>query len=191
MEAVILRSLKVYVSLVTLVSILGYTNLDASGRQLGILNQPAPAWGVQQWEQLPEGKESLDVIDFKGKVFYLYCFQNWCPGCHSHGFPLLQKLTKHYQDSNSVAFVAIQTTFEGYFTNTFEGVQKIAHQYGLKIPVGQRGSEIQHSRLMRDYRTGGTPRSIVIDKQGVVRFNDFHIYEKDAIRLIDFLVKSR
>ena len=166
------RSMRIYVPLITLFCVLGFTSLDATERRLGILNQPAPDWGVGQWFQLPEGKKSLDVIDFKGKVLYLYCFQNWCPGCHSHGFPLLKKLTKHYQGSDSVAFVAIQTTFEGFFTNTFEGAQKIAHRYGLKIPVGQSGSDKQHSRLMRDYRTGRTPWSIVIDKKGIVRFND-------------------
>ena len=165
-------------------------NFDASAQRLGILYQPAPSWGVSEWFQLPAGKATLDVADFKGKVIYLYCFQNWCPGCHSHGFPLLQKLTGHYKDNDVVVFVAVQTTFEGFFTNTFEGAQKIAERYSLKIPVGQSGSNGQLSQLMVSYRTGGTPWSIVIDKKGIVQFNDFHIYGADAIRLIDRLIIS-
>ena len=166
-------------------------NLDAAAQRMGILYQPAPSWGVSEWVQLPAGKATLDVADFKGKVIYLYCFQNWCPGCHSHGFPLLQKLTRHYKDNDAVAFVAVQTTFEGFFTNTFEGAQEIAERYNLTIPVGQSGSSGHPSKLMVSYRTGGTPWSIVIDKKGVVQFNDFHIYEADAIRLIDGLIKSK
>jgi thiol-disulfide isomerase/thioredoxin len=165
-------------------------NFDAAAQPMGILYQPAPSWGVSEWFQLPAGKATLDVHDFKGKVIYLYCFQNWCPGCHSHGFPLLQKLTRHYKDNDSVAFVAVQTTFEGFLTNTFAGAQKIAERYSLEIPAGQSGSNGQLSQLMVSYRTGGTPWSIVIDKKGIVQFNDFHIYETDAIRLIDGLIRS-
>ena len=166
------------------------SNFDAAAGRLGILYQPARSWGVSEWFQLPAGKASLDVDDFKGKVIYLYCFQNWCPGCHSHGFPLLQKLTRHYKDDDRVTFVAVQTTFEGFITNTFEGAKKIAKRYHLEIPVGQSGSSGQFSQLMVNYRTGGTPWSIVIDKNGIVQFNDFHIYEADAIRLIDRLINS-
>ena len=165
-------------------------NFDAAAQRLGILHQPAPSWGVSEWFQLPAGKASLDVDDFKGKVIYLYCFQNWCPGCHSHGFPLLQKLTRYYKDNDLVSFVAVQTTFEGFFTNTFDGAQKIMRRYNLTIPVGQSGSSGQRSQLMVSYRTGGTPWSIVIDKNGIVQFNDFHIYEADAIKLIDELINS-
>ena len=166
------------------------SSFDADARRLGILYQPAPSWRVSEWFQLPAGKPSLDVDDFKGKVIYLYCFQNWCPGCHSHGFPLLQKLTRYYKANDQVTFVAVQTTFEGFFTNTFEGAQKIAERYQLKIPFGQSGSSGQLSQLMVNYRTGGTPWSIVIDRNGIVQFNDFHIYEADAIRLIDRLITS-
>lgn len=49
----------------------------AEEKTLGILNQPAPEWGVAQWFHLPEDKTRLDIGDFKGKVVYLYCFQSW------------------------------------------------------------------------------------------------------------------
>ena len=82
-------------------------------RELGILNQKAPSWNVDQWLGLPAGKKMLDVGDYKGKVVYLYCFQSWCPGCHSHGFPTLQKTMAHFKGDEEVAFVAVQTVFEG------------------------------------------------------------------------------
>ena len=175
---------------ITVFYVLILINFDAAAQRPGIISQPAPPWEVSEWFQLPAGKDTLDVEDFKGKVIYLYCFQNWCPGCHSHGFPLLQKLTMHYSNDDRITFVAVQTTFVGFFTNTFEGAQKIAERYNLKIPVGQSGGSGELSQLMVSYRTGGTPWSIVIDKQGIVRFNDFHIKERDAIRLIDRLINS-
>jgi hypothetical protein len=37
----------------------------------GIEGIKAPTWNVGEWVQFPEGKTSLDVADFKGKVVYL------------------------------------------------------------------------------------------------------------------------
>ncbi len=37
----------------------------------------APSWGDTQWINLPKGKKSLDVDDYKGKIVYLYFFQKW------------------------------------------------------------------------------------------------------------------
>ena len=56
---------------------------------LGIADNPAPEWNVPTWFNLPDGKTSLTVSDISESVIYLYCFQSWCPGCHSHGFPTM------------------------------------------------------------------------------------------------------
>ncbi len=179
-------------SLLTLVATLCFvaTTATANQRDLGILSKPAPPWSVTNWFQLPKGKTSLDIGDYKGKVVYLYCFQSWCPGCHSHGFPALQTLTQHYAEQSDIAFVAIQTTFEGYSSNTFERAKKTMAQYKLTIPTGQSGGKEMRSALMRAYRTGGTPWTIIIDKTGVVRYNNFHIDAEKAIPFIDQLRQS-
>jgi len=154
----------------------------------GIAGQKAPEWGVVDWINLPQGKTTLDVADYRGKVLYLYGFQSWCPGCHSHGFPTLRRLIDHYDEGeDDVAFVAVQTTFEGYSTNTAAAAWRTAEKYSLKIPVGHSGSNGNPSTLMRRYRTGGTPWAIIIDRDGVVRFNNFRIEAADAITLIDNL----
>ena len=155
----------------------------------GIQGQKAPSFGVDVWIQT-NGKKSLDIEDFKGKVLYLYGFQSWCPGCHSHGFPTLQHLSKHYKDDKDVAFVAVQTVFEGFHTNTVEAAKKIIKDYNLTMPVGHSGLDNKRSQLMINYKTGGTPWTIIIDKQGVVRFNNFHAKVKDIIEFIDFLKKE-
>lgn len=66
-----------------------------------------------------------------------------------------------------------------------------AARYGLTIPVGQSGTAKQPSALMRNYRTGGTPWVIIIDRRGVVRFNDFHIAPQQAVQVIDALKAER
>ncbi len=154
----------------------------------GVLNEPAPGWAVKQWLHLPAGESTLDVGDFRGKVLYLYCFQSWCPGCHSHGFPTLNKMIERYQGNRDVEFVAVQTVFEGYQTNTIEHARRVARRYGLRIPIGHSGERGKPSELMQSYRTGGTPWTIIIDRQGIVRFNDFHVDVERAATLIDHLL---
>ena len=153
----------------------------------GVRGKAAPAWEVEKWINLPEGQGSLNVSDFKGKVLYLYCFQSWCPGCHSHGFPTLRKLVRHYRDDADVAFVAVQTTFEGFAANTAKKAWGCARKYNLSIPVGHTGTNGVRSALMRAYRTGGTPWTIVIGTEGKVQYNDFRIHVDVAVKLIDRL----
>ncbi len=156
----------------------------AQAQTRGIVNQPAPEWQVKQWFQLEDGKDSLDVSDFEDKVIYLYCFQSWCPGCHSHGFPTLQKVIEAYKDDPDVAIVAVQTTFEGFSQNGLAQAKQVAQKYNLDIPIGQSGSPGERSQLMRNYRTGGTPWTVIIDRQRIVRYNDFHIAPEQAIAMI-------
>ncbi|MBF0277855.1 MAG: hypothetical protein HQM13_08695 [SAR324 cluster bacterium] len=46
-------------------------------QETGILNQAAPSLHVTEWRNLPSGKTAIDIQDLKGKVVYLFCFQNW------------------------------------------------------------------------------------------------------------------
>ncbi len=157
---------------------------------LGILDSKAPAWRVEAWHNLPDGRKSIDLDDYRGKVVYLYGFQSWCPGCHKYGFPTLQELTRRFKDQDDVAFVAVQTTFEGFEVNTSDKALETVRQYALDIPVGHSGRANAPSPLMRDYRGGGTPWTVIIDREGVVRFNDFHITPDEAHRLINQLRDS-
>ena len=167
---------------------LAITACRASGQRIrGIRGQQAPKWEVRQWINLPEDKQSIDINDYAGKVVYLFCFQSWCPGCHSSGFPTLQALSERYSDDDEIAFVAIQTVFEGFGSNTPKRAWENAKKYKLDFPVGHSGSRDEYSRIMRTYRTGDTPWTIIIDRDGVVRYNDFHVKPKAAISLINKL----
>ena len=171
-----------------ILSVLFSLNLYA----LGITGQKAPSFGVDTWLQKGDSQQTkaLDINDFKGKVLYLYGFQAWCPGCHSHGFPTLQKLSKHYAGDVSVAFVAIQTVFEGFSFNSVNAAKDIIKKYSLTMPVGHSGSSDKRSGFMANYRSGGTPWTVIIDKKGIVRFNDFHADVNEIIKYMDVLKKE-
>ncbi len=117
----------------------------------------------------------------------MYCFQAWCPGCHSQGLPALQKMTKALKDNENIAFIAVQTVFEGSHANTFERVKEIQKEYDFKIPFGHDvGDEITRniSSTMVNYRTGGTPWFIFINAEETVVFNDFHLNTEKSIEFL-------
>ena len=155
----------------------------------GIAGKEAPEWKVDEWISLPEGsKKGPELKDLKGKTVYLYCFQSWCPGCHSKGFPTLKKVNKHFEGDDDVVFVVIQTVFEGFPSNTPEKGRVVAKKFGLEhIPFAQSGTPEDKSQVMKDYRTRGTPWTIIIGPDGKVAYNDFHIAPEKAISLIEKL----
>lgn len=156
----------------------------------GILGQEAPAITADQWVSLPAGAKAPTPDSLKGKVVYLYCFQSWCPGCHSSGFPTLQKVSTHFKDDKEVKCITIQTVFEGFSTNTSQKALDMAKKYNLTgIPVGHSGSPQKRSAIMSGFKTRGTPWTIIIGKDGIVKYNSFHIKPDAAIKLIDTLKK--
>jgi thiol-disulfide isomerase/thioredoxin len=148
----------------------------------------APELEVEQWiDANGNVSKTIELRDFKDKFKVVYCFQSWCAGCHSRGFPSLKKMVTALKDNGNIAFLAIQTVFEGHDTNTYDKLLETQKQYDLKIPFGHdSGDESSNniSKVMLNYRTGGTPWFILIDKNNSVVFADFHLNVANAI---DFL----
>ena len=172
--------------LAAVVVLLSLAPVEASAPVRGIVGQPAPSWdGVRSWANLPDGVTTLDVSDFAGDVVYLFAFQSWCPGCHSHGFPTLEAVARELADEPDVHFVAVQTVFEGFQVNTEPKALSSVRQFDLDIPVGHDpGPKGGRSTILDHYRTGGTPWTALIDREGRVRFNDFSIRSPEAIALV-------
>lgn len=136
-----------------------------------------------------KGKDtkSIQLVDHKGNFKVIYCFQSWCPGCHSRGLPALQQMQEALKGNDKVSLFAIQTVFEGKSANTYEEMKKVQKKYDLAIPFGHdEGNEETGSisSTMRNYRTGGTPWFILIDQNDTVIFNDFHLNTEKAIEYI-------
>lgn len=155
--------------------------------QPGIVSLPAPELDIDNWTDANGAPTTFSVAESRGKWVFLKCFQSWCPGCHSSGFPTLVKLQEAFSDNDGLAIAAIQTTFEGFSTNTAAKIPGIRERYGLTIPIGHDvgdPSGEHRPQTMIDYRTGGTPWLILINPAGVVTHNGFHA---DPDRLIEFL----
>jgi thiol-disulfide isomerase/thioredoxin len=147
----------------------------------------APEFDVNQWID-GEGNETevIKISGFKGKFKIVYCFQSWCPGCHSKGFPDLKKMVEALKENNKIVFLAVQTVFEGHDSNTYEKMVETQKKYDLKIPFGHDAGNDgkSQSNMMKNYQTGDTPWFLLIDKHDNVVFSDFHLNPTVAI---DFL----
>ncbi|MGI9302281.1 MAG: peroxiredoxin family protein [Gammaproteobacteria bacterium] len=161
-----------------------------SKHKYGILGQPAPEISVDYWIDKDGEPTSFGVMENRGKWVLLKCFQDWCPGCHSNGFPTLKKFSDAFWDHPRVAIAGIQTVFEGFSSNTQDDVRKLQLKYELPITMGHDpGDPDTHEppHTMRMYRTGGTPWLILIAPDGTVVFNDFHAKPD---KLIEFVLEQ-
>lgn len=160
---------------------------SAQDDKYGIRGHEAPELGVSYWIDANGERSDFSIDDSKGKWVFLKCFQNWCPGCHSSGFPSLKAFADEFHDHPKVAIAGIQTVFEGFSTNTRAAVRELQVRYELPIMMGHDPGDpngLKISDTMLKYRTGGTPWLILIDPDGVVAFNDFRV---DSGRLIEFM----
>ncbi|MCM4166942.1 Thiol-disulfide oxidoreductase ResA [Arenibacter antarcticus] len=120
--------------------------------------------------------QPISLSDFPSKFKVIYCFQSWCKGCHTRGFPSLERMIFEKQHNKDIVFLAIQTVFEGHNENSYEKMVATQKEYGLKIPFGHDpGDESTNyiSKIMTNYRTGGTPWFIIINEKNTVVFSDF------------------
>lgn len=145
----------------------------------------APELRVEQWIDANGNKleHPIKLADYKGKFKIIYCFQHWCPGCHSVGLPSLKRLVDAFEGNDKIAFLAVQTVFEGAQANTYDKILETQKKYGLKIPFGHDPGS-GRATIMQDYQTGGTPWFIFIDERDNVVFADFHINVDGTIKYL-------
>ena len=151
---------------------------------MGINGQTAPELRVEKWIGA-DGKDlnkPLQLADLGDGHKMLYCFQAWCPGCHSRGFPALQKIHAELA-GKGLEMAVIQTVFEGFDQNSEDMIGPMQARYDLPIPFGHDvpAAGAPYPTIMEDYRTAGTPWFILIDPNGKVVYNDFRL---DADRFI-------
>ncbi len=153
----------------------------------GIAGQVAPELDVEFWLDKDGKPTKFSMLEQRGKWVYLKCWQAWCPGCHSHGFPNLQKVTNAFLDDDRVVTVGLQTTFEGHDINGKSRVREMQLRYELPIVMGHdpgKSNEGGYPNTMMSYRTGGTPWQIIINPDGIVYYDGFRV---DADKVIDFI----
>lgn len=158
--------------------------VSAAAKGYGIEGQLAPELDVANWIDGQGAPGSFSLQGQGGKFVLLECWQAWCPGCHSHGFPTLQKVYGALKNSDYFVAVGVQTTFEGYATNTADKMREMQTRYDLPISMGHDAGDPSTGRrptTMTNYHTGGTPWVILISPEGYVLYNDFGMDGDKAI----------
>lgn len=144
---------------------------------MGITGQPAPEFRFNNWLANVDPGRGLTIAGTDEPVIYLFNFQSWCPGCHSHGFPTVRTVKESLETSGHgerVKFIAVQTVFEGYESNTTEAALESVERHGLTdIALGHDAGD--PPTIMIDYRTGGTPWVVLIGPVRTVLFDGFQI----------------
>jgi hypothetical protein len=110
------------------------------------------------------------------------------------GFPTLQKLTERLKNNDQIIFLAVQTVFEGHGFNTPDKLRLNQIKYDLKFPMAHAAGNMdtrEIPEIMKNYRSGGTPWTVIIDPHGTVAYNNFHIEVDQAIGLMEKLVVKK
>ncbi len=154
----------------------------------GIVGLPAPPLENVRWiNENGDERSPLTLAGLGHGYIILYFFQDWCAGCHAHGFPTLVTLAGELRDKG-VGLAAIQTVFEGWEVNTFDRLRENQRRYGLRIPFGHAVADLASAAavptIMEAYRTGGTPWFVVIAPDGRVVYDGFRL---DAEGLVEAL----
>jgi len=162
-------------------------NTEPELEKYGIRGYIAPEIETDYWIDANGEPTTFSVEEQRGKWLLLKFFQNWCPGCHSSGFPTLKAFADEFHDNPKVAIAGLQTVFEGRSTNTQDKVRKLQLRYELPIIMGHDAGipETDHHPLsMINYRSGGTPWLILVAPDGTVVFNDFHVNPEWLIEVV-------
>lgn len=155
----------------------------------GIAGQAAPEFRFDDWLANVDSDDGLRLADLEEPIIYLYNFQAWCPGCHSHGFPTMKVVKDHFEASRRdhlIKFVAVQTVFEGHDTNTADAALDSVARHDLSdIALGHDSGP--PPTVMVDYQSAGTPWTVIIGPgpDRVVLDNGFQFEFEDIIDLIE------
>ena len=144
--------------------------------------RPAPQWDIVEWFNGDGG----NVDTLRGKVVVIDFFQLWCPGCNSFSGPLMSHWQEKFASeikSGSLHMVKIHTVFEGHNYQTVQRLKAYIAEKGITLPVGvDRHQDGRHVPVTMDrYRTRGTPEMVIIDKRGMIRFQQFGYFDPKSV----------
>jgi hypothetical protein len=156
--------------------------------ETGIVGQPAPQLEHVQWiDENGDDRRPLALAELGQGFKILYFFQDWCAGCHRHGFPTFVTLAEELRDKD-VGLAAIQTVFEGTDVNTFDRLRENQQRYGLRVPFGHAVADADSGdavpAIMAAYRAGGTPWFVVIAPDECVVYDGFLLVADGVIQAL-------
>lgn len=155
-------------------------SIDAEMARLSVrIGKPAPALAVDEWVR---GRPTT-LDELKGKVVLLDIFQIICPGCHK-AHPEIVRMQKQYKE-DGFEVLGLAVVFELLGAQTPEKIRRYVDEKAYPYPVALDQGLIETFRL---YGARGTPYTVIIDRQGRIRYLDFFrlgLVESTIRRLLD------
>ena len=186
-------SLSLIITLLMCWTPIGWTADNLVSTLDGIVEpSPAPAWDIAQWINGDPG----NVDNNADKVIVIDFFQMWCPGCNSFTGPLMQSWQDRFSEeiaSGDLILVKIHTVFEGHGHQSVHRLKKYLIDKGVTMPVGVDrhldGDYLPETK--KRYKTSGTPELVMIDRDGMIRFQQFGFFDPaDAELYLESLIGS-
>ena len=127
--------------------------VPAVAAKQGIAGQTAPELHANFWINADGEPTQFSLTEQRGRWVHVKCWQSWCPGCHAHGFPALQRMVKAFEGDSRVVNVAVQTVFEGHAINSADKVRKAQLRYSLPITFGHDPGKTNRTAVPRPCST--------------------------------------
>lgn len=141
----------------------------------------APELITDRWYN---AKAPMTLAGLRGRPVLLHTFQMLCPGCVTHAIPQAQRIAEMTRQTD-LAVIGLHTVFEHHAAMTPVSLEAFLHEYRIKFPVGvdKSGDPGPIPQTMAAYGFRGTPSTVLIDRQGVIRHHGFGQEDDIAIGL--------
>jgi thiol-disulfide isomerase/thioredoxin len=140
---------------------------------------PSPHPADFHFTMVDTNNKPVDFQGYRGRVIVLNFWATWCLPCQAE-LPDLGKLARHYAGQNDVAILCVSEELPAVILKNSPALASQAPLYSLN---GRQTPQI--------YQSGAIPATYVIDKKGIVVFEDIGSANWSDASVIQFIDSLR